>query len=694
MKYKYLPILCCIFLTGCNKVSAKGPEILWDTYGVPHIFADNYEDLFYAYGWSQMRNHGNLLLQLYAQARGQGAEYFGEKYLQSDQWVHTHNVVQRSREWLANQDSEIREMLEAFTDGINAYAKEYPNEINEVNRLILPAQPEDCLAHFQRVILFHFVTSPGNVNFNPGSMIKDRGSNTWAIGPSRSASGNAMLIANPHLPWFDMFTWFEAHTVSSDLNAYGAGLVGMPFLGIAFNDYLGWSHTNNVHDGQDLYELTLKDNGYQWGEGVRDFEERTVEIKVRNDAGHTTSREFVIRESVHGPVVSEKDGKAYALRVVGLDQPHVFRQYFDMAKSKNLEEFQDVIRRLQNPFFTIMYADKDGHIMHVFGGRTPIRPTGDWNWLGVVPGDSPETKWDETHSYDELPKSIDPKSGWLQNANDPPWTTTFPRAINRKNYPDYMSQNYMHFRAQRSARMALEDESITFAEMLKYKMDTKMELADRIINDLLKLTANANDDIIILAGKVLSNWDRQTNKDSKGAVLFKAWTDSVKFFVNKGELFEGGWEEEKAMNTPFGLNPSKDYLGPLKSAAESVLQKYGRLDIPWGEVYRLIRDDVDLPANGGPGDPYGLFRVTNYVPIEDNRFMAVGGDSYQAVIEFGDKPKAMSLVSYGNASQEGSKHRTDQLKLYSDKTLRPVWRDKKEIKQHLELREILNPKQD
>ena len=116
------------------------------------------------------------------------------------------------------------------------------------------------------------------------------------------------------------------------------------------------------------------------------------------------------------------------------------------------------------------------------------------------------------------------------------------------------------------------------------------------------------------------------------------------------------------------------------------------MDVPWGEDYRLIRDDVDLPSNGGPGDPYGLFRVTNYVPIGDDRFMAIGGDSYQAIIEFGDKPKAMTLVSYGNASQKGSKHRTDQLKFYSEKKLRPVWRNKEEIKQHLELREMLSRK--
>ncbi|MDC0234852.1 acylase [Candidatus Marinimicrobia bacterium] len=694
MKIKSLTILCCIILIGCSKSHKSNPEILWDTYGVPHIYADNYNDLFYAYGWSQMRNHGNLLLKLYAQARGQGAEYFGEKHLESDQWVHTHNVMQRSRDWWKKQDPNIQGMMTAFTDGINDYAKENPDEIDELNELVLPVRPEDCLSHFQRVILFHFVTNPGVATFNPASMIKDRGSNTWAIGPSRSESGNTMLIANPHLPWFDMFTWFEAHTISHDLNAYGAGLVGMPFLGIAFNDYMGWSHTNNVHDGQDLYELTLKGDGYQWGEEVIQFEERSVEIKVRNGEENMSASEFFIRESVHGPVVSEKDGKAYALRVVGLDQPHVFRQYFDMARAKTLKSFQDAIRPLQNPFFTIMYADKDGHIMHVFGGRTPIRPAGDWNWLGVVPGDSPETIWNETHSYDELPKSIDPESGWLQNANDPPWTTTFPRAIIRNNYPDYISQNFMHFRAQRSARMAFEDGSITFSELMDYKMDTKMELADRVLNDLLVLTENSNDKIIIKASQVLSNWDRQTNVDSQGAVLFKAWVDSVKFFVHKSELFEGGWEEEKAMDTPFGLHPSIDYLSPLKSAAESVIKTYGQLDVPWGEVYRLIRDDVNLPANGGPGDPYGLFRVTNFAPIKDNRFMATGGDSYQAVIEFGDKPKAMALLSYGNASQKGSKHRTDQLKFYSEKKMRPVWRNKKEIEQHLELIEILNPNKD
>ena len=175
------------------------------------------------------------------------------------------------------------------------------------------------------------------MNFDPSVMVKDRGSNTWAIGPSRSASGNAMLIVNPHLYWSDMFTWFEAHTISGDLNAYGAGLVGMPFLGVAFNDNLGWSHTNNVHDGQDLYELSLKDGGYKWGEGVMNFAYRSVTIKVKDDEDNIHSKEFLIRESVHGPIVSEKDGKAYALRVVGLDQPYIFRQYFDMSRAQNLE---------------------------------------------------------------------------------------------------------------------------------------------------------------------------------------------------------------------------------------------------------------------------------------------------------------------------------------------------------------------
>ena len=238
-----------------------------------------------------------------------------------------------------------------------------------------------------------------------------------------------MLLANPHLPWSGFFRWFEAQLTGGGVDGYGVTLVGMPLLAIAFNDSLGWTHTVDTLDGADLYELTLDGDGYRWDGGVRPFEVERQTLKVRTAPGTTRDETLVIRRAVQGPVVAERGGKALALRVAGLDQPHLVGQCWDMIRAKSLNEFEAALGRLQMPFFTVMYADCDGHIMHLFGGRVPVRPAGDYDWSGIVPGDGPRTLWTATHPYADLPRIVDPPSGWLQNANDPPWTTTFPRAI-------------------------------------------------------------------------------------------------------------------------------------------------------------------------------------------------------------------------------------------------------------------------
>jgi acyl-homoserine-lactone acylase len=165
-------------------------------------------------------------------------------------------------------------------------------------------------------------------------------------------------------------------------------------------------------------------------------------------------------------VVGEEDGRALALRVSGIEQPFMMRQYYEMLRAKGLSESENALRRLQVPMFTTMYADAEGHIMHLFNGRVPRRPQGDVAYrLGAVSGSTSETLWTETHRYEDLPRVVDPASGWLQNTNDPPWTTTFPEAIEPGDYPSYMAPQYMHPRAQRSVRMLMTDESVSFEEL-------------------------------------------------------------------------------------------------------------------------------------------------------------------------------------------------------------------------------------
>lgn len=680
-------LLLALLASPCPSARPERTVILWDTWGVPHIYANNDANLLRAFGWAQMQSHGNLILQLYGQARGRAAEYWGEQYLASDRWVRINGIPHRAANWYRAQSPKFRRLLDAFAEGMNAYAREHADQIDDEVERVLPVQTTDVLGHMQRVINFTFVTNSEFIATVTESW-RSSGSNAWAIAPSRSASGHALLLANPHLPWSDLWLFYEAHLVAPGMDVYGATLVGLPALGIAFNDYLGWTHTVNTHDGQDLYELTLVDGGYRWDGGVRAFETEEQPLKVRQADGTFREEKLVVRRSIHGPVVAEKDGKALALRIVGLDQAGLFEQWWDMARARNLAEFETALKRLQIPMFTVMYADRDGHILHLFGGRTPIRPQGKWNWAGLVPGDTSATLWTETHPYEHLPRVLDPPSGWLQNANDPPWTTTFPSVLEPKDFPPYMAPRFMHFRAQRSARLLMEDDRISFEELIQYKHSTRLELADRLLDDLIPAARRQGGELARRAAAVLEAWDRQADAESRGAVLFQAWFRELSRRCGTSGPFASPWNEASPLTTPDGLADPGLAVAALEAAASRVEASYGRLDVPWGDVYRLRRDQMDLPANGGPGS-LGIFRVVDFDQAADGRFTAVGGDSYVAVIEFSTPVRAMALLSYGNASQPGSPHRTDQLPLFARKQLRPVWRTRQEIEAHLESRQSL-----
>jgi acyl-homoserine-lactone acylase len=660
----------------------KTTEILWDTYGIPHIYGNNPQNAFKAFGWAQMQSHGNLLLRLYGQARGKASEYWGEKYLESDKWVLTMDVPKRANSWYEMQSPEFRSYLDAFATGINNYAQENSDLIDDQVKVILPVTPQDVLSHLQRVLLYTFIVDPGRIaNINDTKSAP--GSNGWAIAPKRSANNKAMLLANPHLPWGDLFLWYEAQITAPGIDAYGATLVGVPVLAIAFNDNLGWTHTVNTHDGWDAYELKLQKDGYLFDNKVLPFQTNNFFLKVKQKNGSFREQLLTVKNSIHGPVISEKNSKAVALRVVGQDRPGILEQWWDMAKSQNLSAFEKVVHRLQLPMFTIMYADRKGHIMHLFNGLVPVREEGDFKyWQGVIPGDTSKTLWTKFHPYQDLPKVIDPPSGWLQNANDAPWTTTFPTAIKADDYPSYIApRGPMYFRAQRSARMLAEDESISFEEMINYKHSTRMEFADRILDDLIPAAQQGNE-LAKQAAEVLEKWDRQANANSKGAVLFTAWADKLDFDT----AFSQPWSETQQRTTPDGLANPKEAVELLEKVAKEIKANYGSLDVSWGEVFRLRVGNLDLPANGSDGY-LGTFRVVDFAPVE-GRFQSVGGDSFVAAVEFSQPIRAMALNSYGNATQPGSSHISDQLPLFAEKKLRPVWRTKPEINQHLEARKV------
>ncbi len=689
---RFLWILGLIFslliITKMPVLGADKTEILWDTWGVPHIFAQDNQALFKSFGWAQTHSHGNLILKLYGQARGRAAEYWGINELASDQFVQMMGIPERANSWYQSQTSEMKSNLEAFAQGINQYVQQHPTEIDEGVKVVLPITGVDVLAHIQRVLYFQFLTNSQQVESLKISR-PNAGSNAWAIAPKKSVSGNAMLLANPHLPWSDSFLFYEAQLNAPELNLYGAALVGMPMLAIAFNDYLGWTLTVNDPHNVNLYELNLKDQGYLWDGEVKQFTTETKKLKIKQNNGNFQELEWDVKHSVHGVVLSQVGDRAYALRVAGLDRSQAIEQFWQMGKSTNLSTFEKAWQKLQIPMFNVLYADKQGEIFYLYNAIAPKR-SGDWSfWQGLIAGNTSKNLWTEFLSYQDLPKLRNPVTGWLQNTNDPPWTSTFPTQLNPKNYaPNLAGSSLVDapniFRTQRSIKLLKGKKKLSFEEMINHKFSSHLEMADRILPFLIpaaKLLANP---LGIEAAEVLEKWDRQTNTNSRGAALFTLWTSTL----GQKRIFSKPWQETDPLNTPTGLADINTALAVLEGVAAQMKYLYGSLDLTWGEVVKMQVGKYQLPSNGGPGE-LGSFRVLNLQSTANEKFQAVFGDSFIAVIAFSDPIQAKVLTVYGNASQPQSPHFGDQLSLYAKNQLRTVWRDRKEIESHLELREKL-----
>ena len=657
-----------ILNTSCKSQEAQESQIVWDTWGVPHIYANNIEDLFYQQGWAQMNNHANLILELYGSSRGKGAEYWGQNKLQNDMLVHTLGFEELATEWETQQDAEIKTMYKAFVDGMNAYAKAHPEAIDDKNKIVLPLTVKDVNMHSMYVIFTRFI---GGNDLGRVQQWPDMGSNAYAIGPKRSASGNAMLVQNPHLPWWQEFLFFESNLNLKGKNMYGTTLVGFPGIAIGFNDHLGWSHTDNTIDNADTYELELKDGGYVLDGEVKQFESATKTIKIKQQDGSLVEQEIPLLKTIHGPVVNKKEDKVLALRMVGLDRPNMFLQWWRMINSTNFNEFESALKMAQIPFWNVMYADKEGEIFYLFNGLVPKRTEDAWSyWDRIIPGGKSADVWTEVHSYSDLPKVRNPKDSWLQNANDPPWTSTIPMTLNPDDFPGYMAPRYMSFRPQRAARMVIEDESITFDELVDYKLSTRLEFADRILDDLFAAIDVSDSEKAKDAKTVLENWDREADADSKGMLLFYNWAS--KFNVWKNSNYAKGWDINNPNTTPDGLSNPESAVALLEKAAIEIETKFGSLDTPWGDYYRINYNGKNLPGNGIDGS-MGVFRVAWPGGADENHMYIGGGDSWVSIIEFDVQVKAKVLLSYGNATQKDSPHNGDQLELFSKKELRDAW---------------------
>ena len=664
-----------------------GGEILWDSFGVPHIYAKTEEGGFYGFGYAQAQSHGDLLLHMYGESRARAAEYWGEKYENQDRWLVANDVPARSALWFRQQTPQMQKNLEAFAAGVNAYAAAHPDKIAAEVKVVLPLTGVDIIGHAQRLMNFGYIASDRRVLSDP-STNEAGGSNAWAVAPSRSASGKAMLLANPHLPWApSLLTYYEAQITTPGLAIYGATQVGLPVLRFGFNNDLGFTNTVNTMQGFTSYALTLEGDGYRFDGKTLAFKSVTKSYKVKQADGTLKTVTFTQRSTIHGPVFTLPGGKTtIALKVAGLDRPGVLQQYLDMGKARSWTAFEKALRKMQVVMFNIIYADRAGHILYLDNGLLPKHAGGDLKyWSAPVPGDTSETLWKDVHSYDDLPKLLDPATGFVQNANDPPWLATWPRALDPKSYPAYVAPvGPMSQRAQMSVKLISRTPKISFDDFMARKVTTTSLMAERMLPELLKAAAGSNDADVQAAATLLKDWDRRFEPDSRAALLFETWAGifSPKNFTDQSN-YAVKWTPDDPLETPRGLKDPIDAVAMLKQAVVKTKQLYGAIDRPYGDVSRFHIGDVSVPANGGFGNT-GVFRTITWGPMKNGERTPVHGETWVSMVEFGTPMKAVGLMSYGNSSQPGSKHNGDQLQLLADKKFRTLWIDRAEVERHLE----------
>lgn len=679
MKKAFLPLLFMVLISCSADVANQDNEILWDTWGIPHIYATHDSTLYRMMGWAQMRNHGDLVLKLMGEARGKSAEYWGEG-LERDRHLHQFGLIEAAEKAFANLSAADRVVVDAFTRGINAYVEQHPDAIDQKYQVVLPVLPKDIILHSTRVMYYEFL-----INRNLGTARKwSPGSNAWAINGSKTTSGNSMLLANPHLLWNDFWLFFEAHFITPTNNLYGATLVGLPVLGIAFNEHLGWTHTVNTLDNVDFYELNQKDGQYLIDGEYKDYTVDTIAVQSKTDASMTTET-ILKKRSDFGVVVQASADKALVMRWPNMDgQMNPLTQWKAMGEAQDLEAFRKALDQNALPLFNVLYSDQDDNILYQFGGHVP-KKNGDWKkWQGVVPATRSEEIWNDYYPTAALPNYVNPASGWIQNANDPPFTSTLPSAIRPDQYPSHIAPNSMDFRPQRSARLISEAGKLDLDQFIELKHDTRSELALRLQDEIKELKGIATDSLTQAALEVLMTWDGTFEPESEGAILFV----NVINRIGRSDYFETPWSFNAPLTTPDGLQHEAELLPAIREAARRQISQLGALKVPFGEVFRMRAGTYDLPGNGGPGS-LGIFRTMNYAPGADGRFQVVHGDTYICVTEFGETVQARALMTYGNATQPGNPHVGDQLQLASEKQLRAVWISRQEQEAHLERLEKL-----
>ena len=659
-----------------------------DRYGIPHVWAQTDAGATFGFGYAQAEDNFLRLEDNFVRALGRAAEVYGETALDDDRLNRALRIPQLARAEYARASSHIRSLLDGYAAGVNLWIARHPDAPRRLLRRVEPWYP---LA-FIRFNYYQNGFAPA-AGLHPREMrtaerARERtslGSNGWVVGPSRSASGHALLFINPHLAYFGPGQVYEGHVHSAEgWDFSGYARFGFPFPYVGFNATLGWVSTDNFADLADLYTETFDRAGdslaYRYGAGYRTAVQWRDTIRVRTNSG-IDARQMMFRRTHHGPIVAVRDGRPLALRMAKLDSSGWLDEWYAMTRARDVVELKRAMRPLAMLFGNVMAADSGGRTWYLYNAAVPRRDPR-FDWTRPLDGSDPATDWKGFHSIDELPQLLDPPSGWMQNSNSSPFQLTDVGNPDSARFPAYMvpEGNGVNPRARAGRRILSSTASFTFDTWARAAVDTRVDAVDVGLRDLFASVDGVADTALRLrvapAAELLRAWDGRSTVESVPMTLL--------YFTAR--LY---FDEQQPDTSLAGRART------LARALDTLESRFGKWEVGWGEVSRLQRRpdpdpsappeyDLraalgfrdDLPSEPLPAVPGWLgaaFTAHLAGAPRQKREFAVHGGSYVAVVEFGPRVRAAAVHTFGASGDPRSPHFADQAPIFARGQFRPAW---------------------
>lgn len=671
MKYLFFNLICCFFITAgfCQtKINPSAIDIVRDSFGVPHIFAKTDAEVAYGLAWAEAEDDFESMQQVILPTKGLMGKVLGKPGAAGDYAFALFRCREITEEKWNTLSPEFIQLIDGYVAGLNDYAAKHPGEV--LHKKIFPVTVKDYISSAVLALtVFNGADGALQRIFNNAEWeapeLNKKGSNSAAIHPSKTTTGEAFLLINAHQPNTGSQAFYEAHLCSEEgLNIIGGLLAGGPCILHGVNENLGWAHTVNFCDRMDEYQLEMNpDNALQYkfdGQWIN-LEVKTIKLKIK---GIPIGIKRKLYWSKYGATMKNKQG-FFSIRLGANMKIGVLQQWYEMNKAKNFTQFYAALSKQELSMFNIMYADKHDTVFYINNALMPIREEG-FNWKRTVPGNTSKTLWTNFRTLKELPQYINPKSGFLFNTNHSSFLATAKEDnLNPQIFkPQDGWEQYHLNRSVRFLELFPQTEQLSFEKFKQIKFDKQLPATLQYSYKLDSMYLVNETDYPEYAPVITTfkKWDKRGDAANKGAAVFLLTYEYVKKTLKAREN---------------GQVTMPEAIEIYKHVTAYIQTNFKRTDITLGDLQKLVRGEKDWPLGGFPD----LLSPQWTTPYKDGKLKSIGGDGLIMFVRFPKQglPVIETVNMYGASAHAGNKHFDDQVEMYLQQQTKKMTLDKAEV---------------